>query len=176
MHKEVCITWVFQKYRKEGKWKRQSFDVIKSQSPHWNWAEAILFQMPQIFQHLHNPWKLCNEKPLSSRSQLRNVCFVWPPLAGAGRIKVMNKKKSGQSCKCLRLPCFWGEREKRYERVDWENCKCTLLGPKLGNIPRRWCIAVLKSQIVNLERERLSKISSWTSLKKYKWSASGTFQ
>lgn len=28
------------------------------------------------------------------------------------------------------------QRERRDERVDWANYKCTLLGQKLGNVPR----------------------------------------
>lgn len=136
----------------EEKWKRHSFGVIKSQSPHWNWAEAY-FKCLRFFNTciIHGS---CVMKSFLAWSQLRNVCFVWPHLAGAGRIKVMNMKKSGQNCKCLRLPCFCGEREKRDERVDWANCKCTLLGPKLGNIPRWSYIAELKSRIVNLKREK----------------------
>lgn len=44
----------------------------------------------------------CVTKSLLAWLQLGNVCFVWPRQAGAGRIKVMNMKKDGQKCRCLR--------------------------------------------------------------------------
>lgn len=50
----------------------------------------------------------------------------------------MNMKKVGQNCSCLRLSSSFlrNESERRDEIVDWANYKCSLLGPKLGNVPR----------------------------------------